>query len=116
MFTIDSVSAAEAQFPRKVWTRKDVERIDPILAETLELVNGELIDQMGKRPPHVYWTDEIRDWLQEQFGSEFVRSEHPIDVSPEDNPTNEPEPDLAVTVKSRRETRAANPHLEIFVS
>ena len=30
-------------------------------------------------------------------------------MSPEDNPTSEPEPDISVTTNSRRETRGANP-------
>lgn len=60
--------------PRKVWTRADMELLDPALAETLELVGGEVIDRMGKKPPHTFWKNEIRDWLQVQFGNVFVRS------------------------------------------
>ena len=37
------------------------------------------------------------------FGGDFVQSEDPIDVAPEDMPTNEPEPDLIATTKSVRE-------------
>lgn len=47
-----------------------------------------------------------------QFGGACVRSEDPIDVAPEDNPTSEPEPDLIVTYQSRRELRDANPKPE----
>lgn len=100
------------EIPRKIWTREDLEHIDPVLAESLELVNGELIDRMGKRPPHMYWTEEIRDWLIGQFGGAYVRSEQSIDVRPQDNPTNEPEPDVAVTRVSRRQSRGANPKPE----
>ena len=40
-----------------------------------------------------------------QFDDDYVRSESPIDVAPDDNPTSEPEPDLVVTFRSRRELR-----------
>jgi len=38
----------------------------------------------------------LHAWLVATFGARFVVQEGPIDVAPEDNPTNEPEPDLAV--------------------
>ena len=43
------------------------------------------------------------------FGEQFINPEAPIDVAPEDNPTNEPEPDLVVLTKPSREFRDANP-------
>ena len=49
------------------------------------------------------------DWLSEQFGIEYVRSEDPVDVAPEDNPNSEPEPDLIVTYQSIRVTKGSNP-------
>lgn len=78
----------------------------------LELVNGELIDRMGKKPPHVYWKTILGDWLREQFGAGYVRSEDPIDVAPTDNTTSEPEPDLIVTYHSIQDTRGINPKPE----
>ena len=41
-----------------------------------------------------------------------MNPEAPIDVAPEDNPTNEPEPDLIVLSKPSREIRDANPRPE----
>jgi len=38
----------------------------------------------------------LSGWLIQVFGIRFVNSEAPIDVAPEDNPTNQPEPDLIV--------------------
>lgn len=105
------MSAAEPLIPRKIWNREEFNRLSPD-GLSLELVNGELIDRMGKRPPHVYWKSLLRDWLIRNFGSEYVRSEDPIDVAPEDNPTSEPEPDLIVTTKSVRVNRGANPKPE----
>ena len=39
------------------------------------------------------------EWLVQIFGFRFVNQEVPIDVAPEDNPTNEPEPDLIVLTR-----------------
>jgi hypothetical protein len=51
----------------------------------------------------------VQAWLVRTFGEQFVNPEAPIDVAPEDNPTNEPEPDLVVLAKPSREFRNANP-------
>lgn len=58
-----------------------------------ELVEGELIDKMGKNGPHVTTLALIALWLRQAFGDLFVLTEAPVDVAPEDNPTSEPEPD-----------------------
>jgi Uma2 family endonuclease len=85
--------------PRKRWTR---EQCAPLEAsglferERLELVDGELISKMGKNRPHVNAFRLMLVWLQRTFGDQFVDAEAPIDVNPEDNPSNEPEPDLIV--------------------
>lgn len=107
MSALIETAASEAQIPRKIWSREEAHRlVDSGFpnADRLELVNGELIDHMGKNPPHVYWKTLVRQWLAKVFGGDFVRSEDPIDVAPEDIPTSEPEPDLIVTTKSIRET------------
>ena len=61
--------------------------------EHLELVHGELISKIGKKRPHVNALVAVQAWLVRTFGEQFVNPEAPIDVAPEDNPTNEPEPD-----------------------
>ncbi|HLH17046.1 MAG TPA: Uma2 family endonuclease [Bryobacteraceae bacterium] len=89
----------EAAPPRKRWTRKEVDDISAaglLNAERLELIEGELIDKKGKRPPHVNCVVLLHAWLTAIFGGRFVVQEAPIDVAPDDNPTNEPEPDLVV--------------------
>ena len=60
--------------------------------QRLELVHGELISKMGKKRPHVNALVAVQAWLVRIFGEQFVNPEAPIDVAPEDNPTNEPEP------------------------
>lgn len=85
--------------PRKRWTR---EQCAPLEAsglfeqERLELIDGELISKMGKNRPHVNAFTSMHLWLLKAFGTQFVNAEAPIDVSPDDNPWNEPEPDLIV--------------------
>jgi hypothetical protein len=99
-------TATEVYVPRKVWTREEAHRLADLgfpNVDKLELVDGELIDHMGKKRPHVLWHNLVRQWLEKVFGGDYVQSEDPIDVAPEDNPRNEPEPDLIVTTKSIRE-------------
>jgi hypothetical protein len=54
----------------------------------LELVDGELIDKRGKNRPHVNVAALLIGWLIQVFGARRVNFEAPIDVAPEDNPTN----------------------------
>ena len=85
--------------PRKRWTRAECAALEAaglLRQERLELVEGELIGKMGKKRPHVSSFTVLQAWLMQVFGWRFVNSEAPIDVAPEDNPTNEPEPDVIV--------------------
>ena len=84
---------------RKRWTRSEcaaLEAMGVFDQQNLELIEGELIDKMGKNRPHVDQLARLFAWLIQVFGVGFVNSEAPIDVAPEDNPTNEPQPDLFV--------------------
>jgi Uma2 family endonuclease len=87
--------------------------------ELVELVDGELISRMGKKPRHSDAADLMHEWLFGVFGlGGFVRSESPIDVAPEDNPTNEPVPDLVVLRRTYTGFQAAVPRpdeLELVV-
>jgi len=67
------------------------------------LIEGELISKMGKKRPHANAIAAVHAWLLRVFGEQYVNQEAPIDVAPEDNPTNEPEPDLIVLAKLSRE-------------
>jgi Uma2 family endonuclease len=86
--------------PRKRWTRVECERLEALgifEQQHVELINGELIDKtMGKNPPHMDAAALLLGWLIQVFGARFVNSEAPVDVAPEDNPTNEPVPDIIV--------------------
>ncbi len=96
----------EEEIPRKVWTRKEAQMLVDLgfpNAERLELIDGDLIDRMGKKHAHNYWQTLIRAWLEVNFGPEFVQVEPSIYVAPNDNLRNEPAPDLILTAKSIRE-------------
>jgi Uma2 family endonuclease len=98
--------------PRKRWNRVECARLEAsglLDQQNLELVEGELIDKMGKNRPHVNALVLIQAWLQVVFGVRFVNPEAPIDVSPEDNPTNEPQPDLIVLNRDTSHFRSAKP-------
>lgn len=85
--------------PRKRWTRAECAQLASagiLDCEHLELIEGELIDKMGKHRPHVVGVAKIADWLRRVFGEDRVNSEAAIDVAPADNPVNEPEPDVIV--------------------
>jgi Uma2 family endonuclease len=77
--------------------------------ERVELIDGELISKMGKKRPHVDTATLLLEWLIQVFGGRFVNSEAPIDVAPEDNPTNEPVPDMIVLNRSYSGFRSATP-------
>lgn len=95
----------ELEISHKRWTRDEARTLVDIgfpNAEKLELIDGELIERMGKKHLHNFWQNLIHAWLQRTFGSEYVQMEPSIYVSPEDNLRNEPEPDLIVTAQSIR--------------
>ena len=101
--------------PRKLWTRPEYDELASTGAldqMRLELVEGELIDKMGKKRPHVISLVELQSWLAEVFGARYVNPEAPIDVAPEDNPSNEPEPDIIVLRRKHSEFAKANPRPE----
>ncbi|MBV9772098.1 MAG: Uma2 family endonuclease [Bryobacterales bacterium] len=103
--------------PRKRWNRAECAMLEASglwEQQRLELVDGELISKMGKKRPHVNALVAVQAWLVRIFGEQFVNPEAPIDVAPEDNPTNEPEPDLVVLAKPSREFRDSNPQPAIF--
>ena len=95
-----------AEPPRKRWTRQECVALETSgiwEQQHLELIEGELISKMGKKRPNTNVLIVIQDWLVRTFGTQFVNPETPIDVAPEDNPTNEPEPDLILLAKPWRE-------------
>jgi Uma2 family endonuclease len=86
------------QPPRKRWTRAEVAVAEAagVDLDRVELVEGELIRKMPKHRPQSSAVMRLLMWLVRCFGEQYVNQEAAIDVSPEDNPTNQPEPDLIV--------------------
>ncbi len=112
--TQPEAAAAPPIPPRKYWTRAECSALEDaglLAGQHLELIEGELINKMGKKLPHVSAVTLLRTWLMGVFGGLFVIQEAPIDVSPEDNPTNEPEPDIIV-LKRELKTLSAQPRPE----
>jgi len=90
---------AQAEPRRKRWTLSECDALDEsglLSGQRLELVEGELINKMGKNQPHVISLVLLQALLMGVFGTRRILPEAPIDVAPEDNPTNELQPDLVI--------------------
>lgn len=82
---------------RKRWTREECARLSTLFdLERYELIEGELIEKMGKNHPHVFGLMLLVEWLRTIFPPRNVAQQISIDLRPEDNPTSEPEPDAVV--------------------
>jgi Uma2 family endonuclease len=100
---------------RKRWTREECAALQAsglFDQQHVELVEGELIDKMGKNRPHVNSVVLIMAWLQQVFGVAFVNPEAPIDVDQHDNSINEPEPDVIVLKRELSYFQINNPKPE----
>lgn len=85
--------------PRQKWTREEIKELTSMgwfEGSRYELIDGELINKMGKGEPHALAGMFIQQWLVAIFGFTRVRKADPIDVAAQDNKHNEPEPDLVV--------------------
>jgi len=100
---------------RKRWTRLEYDELYSsawLNGQRLELIEGEVLDKMGKKRPHGNSLKLLRRWLDVVFGWRLVDHEMPIDVAPEDNPSNEPEPDLIVLKRDMSDFTKENPRPE----
>lgn len=92
-------SPAPLNPPRKRWTRDECRALEAagvVNTSRLELIEGELIERTGQSRPHVISLHLLGIGLGEVFGRPQVQHRAPIDVAAADNPSSEPEPDLAV--------------------
>jgi Uma2 family endonuclease len=88
------------QTPGRVkWTRKQCEFLveNELLKGRYELIDGEVISKMGQNPPHAAVVAVVNRFLLRLFGVDFVRVQSTSEVDFEDQPINEPEPDVIVT-------------------
>ncbi len=98
--------------PRKRWTRAECQSLESTglwNRDRFELIDGELITKMPKNRPQALVVMLVAEWLRSVFGPYRLNREVPVDVAPEDNPTSEPEPDIAVLVKSAKKYQDAPP-------
>lgn len=95
-----SIEAIPLDAPhRRRWTRAEVEQLESLgIFEPgrHELLEGELFDTMGKLPPHTFAMLSMLQFLRSVFGESYLSHKAAIDLAPEDNPTNQPEPDIIV--------------------
>jgi len=79
------------------WTRQDCVALEHagVLAYRYELVEG-VINRMGQNLAHANAIRLLIGWLVATIGIDFFFTQTTIDVSPEDNPTSAPEPDVVV--------------------
>ena len=85
--------------PLKQWTRREAQFLYDhgfLGGQRYELVEGELLNKMAQDRPHAFALTTLNVCLVQLF-ADRLRLQLPIDVSPEDNPTSEPEPDAVVT-------------------
>lgn len=84
---------------RWIWTRRDCEDFEArglLTPGKYELVEGEIIRKMPQKPPHSISIGRVFAWCLSIFGVDFVQTQGTVDVSPEDNPTSQPQPDIFV--------------------
>ncbi len=100
----DTLIAPENEiFPqRKRWTRRECYRMMEIgeLPGRWELIDGEILDKMGQKPLHRMVLNLIAEWLMKLFGYRFVQIQEPISIPGTNGKSNEPEPDIAVTLEA----------------
>lgn len=92
--------------PRKKWTRAELDAMESLhLVDTtgFELVEGDLISQIGKNRAHVHLVALLTHWLVSIFGVDGVNPECPIEVAESDAPTNQPQPDVVAFLSSYKD-------------
>src|SRR5689334_13637375 len=85
--------------PKKRFTRAEVELMlgaGVFEGRRFELIDGELIDKKGQKPPHSYAIRQLSIWLVGLFGIERLQIQLPMEAAPGDRDKSWPEPDLAV--------------------
>lgn len=86
---------------RKRWTRTDCDFLERVgvLTERYELLDGEIILKVGQNRPHIITITRLFAWCIHIFGVEQVQTQGDIEVDREDEPTNRPQPDVAVLAR-----------------
>ncbi|MEO7653952.1 MAG: Uma2 family endonuclease, partial [Bryobacteraceae bacterium] len=95
------IRLASSDPPQKRWTREECAVLESAGVELhpYELIEGELIQKMGKNHRHMIALMRLCNWLRGVFGNLAVVQEPSIDVASLDNPASEPEPDVIVVAR-----------------
>jgi Uma2 family endonuclease len=107
------MSAAITQPPRKRFTTSEVEQMldgGLFAGQRFELIDGDLIDKMGQKPPHATAIGLCMAVISKIFGIELVRVQLPMEAGPADCERSVPEPDLAVLVVDKPDFRRRHPN------
>jgi Uma2 family endonuclease len=103
---------AEPPPPRKRFTREEVQEMLDLglsLIERCELIDGDLIDKMEKKPPHAVAIRLATDLFVEIFGPGRVLVQAPIEVAAAEQKWTWPEPDVAVLAQASPEYGQRHP-------
>jgi Uma2 family endonuclease len=105
--------SSDLPLPRKRFTRSEVDQMldSGIFAgQRFELIDGELIDKMGQKPPHASTIQRCLELLAAIFGLARVRVQMPIEAGPADRESSVPEPDIAVLAEAKPDFSQRHPN------
>nr|CAA9275415.1 hypothetical protein AVDCRST_MAG63-3282 [uncultured Armatimonadetes bacterium] len=83
---------------RKRFTRTECDFLERtgVLTERYELLNGEIIVNVGQNQPHAICVMRVILWLALVFGGDRILTQAPVEVAEADHAGNRPEPDVFV--------------------
>ena len=98
--------------PRKRFTVQEVQQmLDAGLfaGQRFELIDGDLIDKMGQKPPHAHAIRLVFAWLVKILEPGRIQMQLPIQAGGPDRKWSLPEPDLAVLPEQQDDYRHRHP-------
>jgi Uma2 family endonuclease len=92
-----------------LWTREEAARLSELFpGKHYELIEGDLIDKMGQKPPHAYLIMVLNRILATAFPGQ-VRIQSSIVLPDPDGQYSEPEPDVVLVNKPEGEFASRHP-------
>jgi len=94
------IAPEQETFPNRYrWSVEACYRLRELgfLEGKFEVIDGEVVNKMGQKPPHRIAVILLAEWLAGLFGARRVQTEGPIALTSPDGDYSEPEPDVAVT-------------------
>jgi Uma2 family endonuclease len=91
------MTTLSAVYPhRKIWTSDEVSKLNDIFpGQRLELIEGDLVNKIGQKPPHAYVIAMLNKMLSEAFPGR-VRIQSSITLPKPESTRSEPEPDVVL--------------------